>query len=627
TSASVWLRSAENPTSGPAYLRHAIPTPREKATKPLPASHPLMARLEADSAFSCTTNDPNCQSLLRGIVYGNGAVTFYRLGRVGLLCLFVADAEQPWDAVQLRRLRNVVDKFSVSIEGCLAHQRVLISENRYRSLFESSRDTVFISSPNGRFVDINPAGVRMFGYESREELLAADISRDIFLTVDDWKRYRQTLGTAGHVKDHELILRHESGEQLVVLETSSATFDDAGAISSIRGILRDVTEQRALEMQLVQAQKMESLGLLAGGIAHDFNNILCGILGYASLLTVRLQADEKSRRQLQTIEQSARRAQDLTSQLLGFARGGKYNPTAVQIGDVLTESLALLDRLIGQHIEIRTRLQPGLPTVEGDATQLQQVVMNLCLNARDAMPDGGTLTIETSLCDSATLATAHGPIWRPGPFVRLMIRDTGIGMTKETVHRVFDPFFTTKEKGKGTGLGLALVYGVIKNHGGCVDVQSTPGGGASFQCYLPASDALPAALDTPVAVPAVGRRSGCILVVDDDQVVRSLVRDILEPHGYRVLLAEDGLAAVELFGVRHAEIDLVILDMLMPRMDGLQAYFAMRDIDPALRVVLCTGYSQDHRAGELLRTGAVGFLRKPYDPAELLAAVEGADRP
>lgn len=490
---------------------------------------------------------------------------------------------------------------------------------RYRALFEESRDCVFITSPQGAFLDINPAGVEMFGYSSREELLAADLRRDIYTTPQDRDAFETAIANRGFVKDYELAFKRKDGKSLNILVTANTVRDKEGAIVAYRGIMRDITDQKHLEAQLLQAQKMEGIGTLAGGIAHDFNNILGGILGYASFMKTKMDEDHPFYKYVDTIEGGAMRAAELTSQLLAFARGGKYETRPVNLNRIVDETLKLIGRTFDKSIEIDTDLHQDLPTVEADAGQMQQVLMNLCVNAGDAMPMGGRLVIETAVEEISEDYADRKPGADARAYVVLSVADDGIGMETGTLQRIFEPFFTTKEEGKGTGLGLSMVYGVIKNHDGFINVYSEPNEGTVFKVYLPASEQAET-LQEPQADAPHGDNE-LILVVDDEESIRDLASDILETYGYRVLLASDGLEAVEIYEKRDGDISLVILDMVMPKMGGRETFLRMKELNPEVRALLSTGYSQNGKAREIIDSGAMGFVQKPYRVNSLLSAV------
>jgi PAS domain S-box-containing protein len=388
-------------------------------------------------------------------------------------------------------------------------------------------------------------------------------------------------------------------------------------------ILRQRQEdaQRKLQEQLLQAQKMEAIGLLAGGVAHDFNNILGGVLGYASFIKQLIKETDEIHPYINTIEMSARRAAELTQQLLGFARGGKYQTKPVSANRVIEQTVSLLEGGIDKSIQIQQHLQPDLWLVDADAGQIQQALLNICINACDAMPGGGRLTIESENIrgDGRVL---H-PAAKPGHYITISISDTGIGMDHETQQKIFEPFFTTKEKSRGTGLGLAMVYGIVKNHGGYINVYSEVGQGSTFRIYLPALPGA-AAKEEFSEVPEMAKGDELVLVVDDEDIIRNLCRDILSMLGYRVLLAENGRVATDLYRQRADEIALVIIDMIMPKMGGLETFLKLKEINPKVKAILSTGYSQTGRAQEILSQGVHGFVQKPYAIDELAKAIRKA---
>ena len=410
-----------------------------------------------------------------------------------------------------------------------------------------------------------------------------------------------------------------SDGRIIPVETHAVILERKGQAPTVLGVARDITEKKLLEQQLLQAQKMESLGTLAGGIAHDFNNILGGILGYASFMKSKVETDHPFFKYLDTIERSSTRAAELTAQLLGFARGGKYDTKPLDLNEAIKETLEIIERTIDKSIAIETQMSESLPMITADGAQLQQVLMNLFINAADAMPAGGKLTIETG---AETLSEEYARLHmgaKSGSYVRLAVTDTGIGMDKENQKRIFEPFFTTKQEGKGTGLGLSMVYGVLKNHGGYIAVYSEPGHGTTFKIYMPVSGEAQGA-KVPEA-PAPHGRGELILVVDDEEPIRDFAKDVLEGNGYRVILAEDGVQAVRICKEYDGDISLVILDMVMPKMGGHEAFLRMRASNPKVKALLSTGYSQNGEAQAILDSGVKRFIQKPYQPNALLSEV------
>ncbi len=493
------------------------------------------------------------------------------------------------------------------------------SERRYRTMFEESQDVIYMADIKGNFIDINQAGVELFGYVSRQELLRINFLRDLYENSHDGEKFLAAIMISGLVKDYEVNLKTKSGKAVVVLITARAEYDEGDRVIGYRGIMRDITERKQLELRYLQAQKMESIGLLAGGIAHDFNNILGGILGYASWLKTNIKEDDEFFKPVDTIEKSAQRAAELTGQLLAFARGGKYNLKAANLNSVISESLKIISGTFDKSIVIETVLDQSLPTVEIDVGQIQQVLINLCVNARDAMPAGGLMTIQSSMAVLDDRDVHKQLDARPGWFAVLAVSDSGVGMNDSVKQRVFEPFFTTKEKGKGTGLGLSMVYGVVKNHGGFVNIYSEVGSGSTFKVYLPLSGK-PEVLDQDSDKQISGGHES-ILVIDDEEVIREVTGELLGSFGYRVQLAANGEEGVRIYKNQQPRSDLVILDMVMPRLGGRETLLELKKINPAVKVLFSTGYSQNEKVNEIISLGVTGFIQKPYQVNSLLAKV------
>jgi len=494
------------------------------------------------------------------------------------------------------------------------------SEQKYRSLFEESKDVVYISTRAGKFLDINNAGVELFGYSSKEELLQIDIPRDLYVNPGDRILFQNLLLKQGYVKDYEVVFRKKEGEHVTVLLTATAVPDETGEITAYRGIMKDITERKRLEEQLLQAQKMEAIGQLAGGIAHDFNNILTAIIGFGNLLKMETEKDDPLRSYITQILDSAARAANLTQALLAFSRKQIISPKPVNLNEIIKGIDSLLSRLIGEDVELSTMLTDKDLIIMADSGQIDQVLMNLATNSRDAMPDGGRLIIRTELTEfDSEFVKAHG-FGQPGHYALIAVEDTGHGMDEETRERIFEPFFTTKDVGKGTGLGLAMAYGIIKQHNGYITVYSELNEGTIFKIYLPLikSKVTDTAL-TGVPTPMGGKET--ILVAEDNDQVRELIRKVLSGYGYEVLEAVDGEDAIRIFKRNRDSIQLLILDVVMPKKNGKEVYKQIKRERPDMEAIFTSGYTADivHNKG-ILEKG-LNFILKPLSPEELLTKV------
>lgn len=489
------------------------------------------------------------------------------------------------------------------------------SEEKYRTLFETSKDVIYISSPEGRLLDVNTAGVELFEYESREAMLAANIQSDFYVDPRDRERLVRALERKGFVTDFETVLKTRTGRRIIVQDNCTAEKDAHGRLIRYRGFLHDVTERRMLEGQLRHSQKMEAVGRIAGGVAHDFNNLLMGVEGFASLLGVHFPEGSQGRADVEEIRRLARLGGQLTRKLLAFSRQQVLSLETVDVNALIEETAGFLTRVLGENVVQERRLDPDLWPVHADAGQLEQVLVNLALNARDAMPLGGTLTTQTERVtvaderEGATLGVT------PGDYVRLTVRDTGIGMTAEVRERVFEPFFTTKELGKGSGLGLSIVYGIVKQCGGAVHVASEPGHGATFTIFLPRDEAAEPKHAGDTGRVAVTNGSGTVLIAEDELTVRLGLRRYLEDRGYTVLDAADGRAALDLARAHRGPLDVLVADIAMPGMRGNELAGELRRERPGLHVIFMSGYLE-LGDGESLMLGAP-VLEKPFSPDAL----------
>ncbi|HPG41684.1 MAG TPA: response regulator [bacterium] len=418
--------------------------------------------------------------------------------------------------------------------------------------------------------------------------------------------------------EFEFRMKTKSGDWKWVLARGKVVErDENGKVLRLLGTHVDISERRALENKLIQAQKMDSIGNLAGGVAHDFNNMLGGIMGYASLLLYNI-TDEKNRTYVENIISSAERAADLTRQLLAFGRRGKNLIENININDIVQQVLKIIKHTIDKSIKISITLNPKTALIDGDPTQIEQTVMNLLINAVESMPTGGLLNIKTDNTFLDSRYCENHPNVNPGVFLKLSISDTGYGMTEEVQKHIFEPFFTTKKDGhvKGTGLGLATVYGIIRNHNGIIEVESQVNKGSTFTVYFPESKH-EREKPTKKIKSEIRTGKGTILVVDDEDIVRDMVHEMIASFGYNVVTAVNGLEAVKIYKEKYREFDCVIIDMIMPDMGGKETFIEMKKINPDVKALLATGFAQDGRAQEIIDLGVQSFLQKPFNLAEL----------
>ena len=504
-------------------------------------------------------------------------------------------------------------------ERKLFEERLIESEERYRTSIENSNDGVAIVQGD-RHLYVNRKFVEIFGFDSADEI----IGQPVTLTVhpDDREKVaeinRKRQGDGRVPSRYEFKGLKKNGDVVTVEVSATRTTYSGESMSLV--YLRDVTERRSLEAQLLHAQKMEAVGQLAGGVAHDFNNILTAIIGYGSLLHMKMREDEPIRVYAEHILASAQKATHLTQGLLAFSRKQILNPEPANINEILLNVRRLLSRTIGEDIELIILAEEGELSILADVVQIEQVLMNLAINARDAMPDGGTLTIGIESVHMDPSFVRRNNFGKPGHYVCISVADTGIGMDESTKERIFEPFFTTKEVGKGTGLGLSMVYGIINQHNGFLRVLSEPHKGTTFEIYLPLIRAQASVEKKREEIPFL-MGSGVILMAEDDTTVRHLVKQLLEDGGYTVIEAFDGEDVVTKFNENNDKVDLLLLDTVMPKKDGKEAYETISRIRPGVRALFMSGYSEDiiHKRG-ILQEG-LNFIAKPVAPNALLKKI------
>jgi PAS domain S-box-containing protein len=495
------------------------------------------------------------------------------------------------------------------------------SEEQYRSVFDGVRDVIFSMSPQGELTSLNAAFEEITGWPRADWLGREFIG---LLHPDDAPK-ALTLLRAVLLdlprETAELRVRTRRGD-LVVGEFRTSVQRKDGQVVAVLGIVRDITGRLQLEGQLRQAQKMEAVGQLAGGVAHDFNNLLSAIIGYSQLLHSDLAPDDRRREDVEEILNAADRATVLTRQLLAFSRRQVLQPKVVSLNKVVAGAEKLLRRLIGEDVALVTRCDPDLGAVLADEGQLEQVIINLAVNARDAMPEGGTLRIETSNVDAETRApSAELGGMPPGAYVLLTVSDTGIGMDDETRARVFEPFFTTKPEGRGTGLGLSTVFGIAQQSAGFITVASVPKHGTTFSIYLPRVQADVATSEAPATRAATPPGTETILLVEDEAAVRSVTSKLLRRQGYAVLQAPDGLSALRLAATTEAPIALLITDVVMPTLSGPALAEQLTAQRPQLKVLYVSGYADNAVLRHGVLEPGIHFLQKPFNADSLASKV------
>ena len=497
-------------------------------------------------------------------------------------------------------------------ENARAQEALRLSETRNRDLVENSVYGIFRMSDEGMFLDGNPALVRILGCASSKDLLALNIARDIFRFPEQYVQLITTCREKGQVHGAEAEWRRRDGG-LVTVRLNVRRLCSTGEVEVIA---EDVTELRAMERQLRQAQKFDAIGQLAGGIAHDFNNVVGAILGWAELGLEQNHDNPQVAGRFARIREQAERAAALTRELLAFARRQVLQPRAMDLNAVTAGLVSLLDKVIGKDIELKA-LNGHLEPVRADPAQIEQVLMNLCLNARDAMPKGGRLVIETEMAQLDDSYCRFYPYVLPGRYAVVSVSDTGVGMDAQTRERLFEPFFTTKERGRRTGMGLATAYGIMKQHGGFIHVYSEPGHGSLFRVYLPAAESAPLAEGAEKATalsPAEIRGTETVLLAEDHESIREMARQALLSMGYRVLSAADGEEALKLCA--HETPAIAVLDVIMPKLGGTATAQSLFKMIPNLPVILTSGYSAD--SAEMLNgPEIVRYLQKPYSPTTL----------
>jgi PAS domain S-box-containing protein len=540
------------------------------------------------------------------------------------------DGADRWVSVNAAPIRDIHGKVTAGIvifhdisRRKKAEEERRANEQRLKAILEASADPVVVYDQEGRATYVNPSFSRVFGWQPDEVL-----GRHIPFVPDDQKsKTRETIESLfkdSAAKSLETKRTTKDGRVLDVMVSAAGIPDEDGRITGMVVNLTDLTRTKQLESQLSQAQKMEAVGTLAGGIAHDFNNILAAITGYSELALHQVREGNPAQAEIRQILKAADRAKELVQQILAFSRKTASQPKPLNLNSVISEALMIVERTIPKMISVELNLGQDLQLVNGDPNQIEQVLLNLASNAKDAMPDGGALVIksENMSLDQDYAENHLGAT--PGDYVVMTVSDTGVGMDRDTLEHVFDPFYTTKEIGKGTGLGLASVYGIIQSHDGYITCYSEPGVGTTFKIYLPSlpseEQAMEEKRDEPGLVPGGSEK---VLLVDDEEALREIGTSLLELHGYDVAVAANGEEALQEYRSAQGELDLVIMDLGMPGMGGHKALLEILSINSKAKVIIASGYSADGLVKDAMESGAAGYIAKPFQKRDLLKTVRG----
>jgi two-component system cell cycle sensor histidine kinase/response regulator CckA len=531
---------------------------------------------------------------------------------IGAIGLDSVQHQRLWTADTETFLRMIGEIITNALHRKRMEEALRYSENKYRQFFVEDLTGDYIADADGQIRFCNPAFAKIFGFSDVEE--AVHSNRKIYeLLNESAENYYRLLSQQKAPEEREFEFPRQTGEIARAVGNIRGLFNDQGVLLESRGYLFDITERKELEEQLRGAQRMEAIGRLTGGIAHDFNNILTVINGYCELLLHQAEASGPGREELGQIKKASDRAASLINQLLAFSRKQIVQPKVINLNMVVKDLESMLQRLIGENIQFETKMDPELGNIKIDPAQLEQVIMNLVVNARDAMPTGGRLTIKTSnMVVDENYARFHRP-QRPGPYIMLVVQDTGIGMGPEIQAHIFEPFFTTKEKGKGTGLGLSTLYGIVKQSNGFVWVESKPGRGATFRIFFPVYDQSVEVEQSaqPLTTPLQGRET--VLIVEDDHAVRELTRSFLQHYGYTVYTAESGEQALNLCRDLQRKVDLAVIDVIMPGMGCKELSNAIGDYFPRIKILFISGYTDEAISQQGVLEPHVAFLQKPFN--------------
>jgi PAS domain S-box-containing protein len=583
---------------------------------------------------------PPSSSKERMVERGDGSMVVFPLKKrgkaIGVLCA-LSEERAFFQHDQMKLLEEVAMDMSFALdeierdkEKQAADDARAKTEALYEEFFEEDLTADFITTPKGEILSCNPAFVRIFGFSDMKEALKTNAMM-IYPTEAERESLLTLLRSRKKLEYHEHWVRRQDGQPLYIVENAIGQFDENGELIQIKHYVFDDTKRKTLEGEMIQGQKMESIGTLAGGIAHDFNNLLGIIIGYAGIMAKHASDKKKLDAAIDAITNAAHRGVGLVRQLLTFARKEERIVEYLNLNDSAEEVFKLLEETFPKSIEIQHDLKEEIPFIMGDKTQLHQAILNLCVNARDAMmdrpdgkPSGGTLRVTTTTADHESMI-AEFPKATANTYVQISVTDTGMGMDEATRQHIFEPFFTTKEAGKGTGLGLATVYGIVQAHSGFINVSSVPGVGTTFSIYLPAAlRPLEGLTAEYVDMDDAPGGTETILVVEDEALLRGLLEDSLKSNGYNVIIAESGQKAVTVYKAEYRHIALVVSDVGLPKLGGIDMLKALKKINPDVKVIFASGFLAPESRAALFTSGALGFIQKPYAIKEVLKKLRAA---
>jgi PAS domain S-box-containing protein len=600
-----------------------------------PVASPMILAISNGEHFICNNIEKDKRALPwrdRALESSYKSCASFPLKR-GLKCIgtftFYSDEMDFFDIPEIDVLDEMVQDVSFFLEILerekernLAEEALRESEQKYKSFFNDDLTGDYSCTPDGKILSCNPAFACMFGFATIDEVLSVNTTA-LYSSPEKFQQFIAQLTKEKKLEYIRIEMRRRNGQPLHVIANLMGIFNADGQLVEIKGYLFDDTKREQLEQQLIQAQKLESLGILAGGIAHDFNNILCIILGHSALIEYHNIDFNKFRKSVEAIIKAAERGTALVKQLLTFAHKTETVFESVQVNEIVVELTKLAQETFPKTIVISTKLAKKLPLILADASQIHQVLLNLYVNARDAMSDGGILSIKTSTVKLKTVRYKY-PKATAKEYIFIKVSDTGTGIDKKIIQRIFEPFFSTKGPSKGTGLGLSLAYSIVENHHGFIDVSSQLGKGTVFNIYLPVEEGkIKIDITQRKLIEDIPGGTETILLIEDEDMIRELVRSILVSKGYKVLTAQDGEKGLHEFVIHQKEIVVVLCDLGLPKMSGDEVFRRIRSINPKADVILASGFIDPQMKSDLQRAGAKFFIQKPYSIIEVLQALRG----